>query len=350
MGQGNGKGFAQTVLGPVDASELGITMMHEHLLWDLRCLFDEPEDPTERAMAHAPVSLENLAYVVRNWAGCEDNLVNLDPELTIRELELFKNAGGKTLVDVSNIGLRLDPEKVRYIAERTGLHIIIGAGYYQSFFHPPDMDDKSEDVIRDEIVTDVTEGVNGTGIRCGIVGELGCNWPLRDNEAKVLRASARAQTETGAPISIHPGPHLDAPFEILDILEASGADPERVVMGHMERTGLDDDHLTNLAKRGCYLEFDWFGEVRPTYPHGRIDVPSDGERIKKIADLISQGFGERIVISHDVCMKSRLASFGGPGYAHITKYVRTWMREWGIEEGEIENILVNNPRRILGFV
>ena len=136
MGHGNMKGCAQTVLGAVDAKELGITMMHEHLLWDVRRLFVEPEDPTERAMAHAPVSLENLSYVVLNWAGCEDNLVNSDTELAIREAGLFKQAGGKTLVDVSNIGLGRDPKSLRYIAESTGLHIVMGASYYQAFFHP----------------------------------------------------------------------------------------------------------------------------------------------------------------------------------------------------------------------
>ncbi len=365
MGHGNMKGCAQTVLGAVDAKELGITMMHEHLLWDVRRLFVEPEDPTERAMAHAPVSLENLSYVVLNWAGCEDNLVNSDTELAIREAGLFKQAGGKTLVDVSNIGLGRDPKSLRYIAESTGLHIVMGASYYQAFFHPPDMDDKSEDEIFEEVVGDITEGVDGTDIRAGIIGEVGCNWPLRDNEAKVLRASARAQTETGAPITIHPGPHLDAPFEIIDILEAAGADTERVVIGHMERTGLDFDHLTNLAKRGCYLEFDWFGEVRPTFMKhgtkqsddpshyvspGRVDVPSDGERIKIISFLVSEGFGEKIVVSQDICLKSRMTSFGGPGYAHITRYVQTWMREMGLGDGDIENIVVNNPQRILGFV
>jgi len=344
------KGCAQTVLGSVDAGELGITMMHEHFLWDFRSFFNEPEDPRNHAKAHAPVSLENLSYVLLNWAGCKDNLVNTDTELAIREAGLFKQAGGKTIVDVSNIGLSREPEKLRYISQSTGLHIVMGAGYYHAFFHPPDMDDKSEDEIREEIVVDITEGVDGTGIRAGIIGELGCNWPLRDNEAKVLRASAGAQNETGAPISIHPGPHLDAPFEIMDILEAAGADAKRVVMGHMERTGLDDDHLTSLAKRGCYLEFDWFGEVRPTFPHGRVDVPSDGERIKKIAFLISEGFGEKIVVSQDICLKHRMTSFGGPGYAHITSYVQTWMRELGFGEGDIENLLVNNPRRILEFV
>ena len=344
------KGYAQTVLGAVDASELGITMMHEHLLLDLRHICDEPDDPDGRALSRAPVSMENLSWVFLNTTRNEDNMVLSDPELAIREAALFKQAGGMTLVDVTNVGLGREPEKLRYIAEKTGLHIVMGAGYYHGLFHPPEMDEKSEDEIFEEIVGDVTDGVDGTGIRAGIIGEIGCNWPLHANEAKVLRASARAQQATGAPISIHPGAHVESTFEIIGILEAAGADIERVVMGHMERNVWNHDQMSRLAKLGCYLEYDWFGEVRPRFPNGIVEVPSDGERIRQISYLISEGFGEKVVVSQDVCFKSRLASFGGPGYAHIVKYVQVWMREMQFGEKAIENLLVNNPRRVLGFV
>ena len=84
--------------------------------------------------------------------------------------------------------------------------------------------------------------------------------------------------------------------------------------------------------------------------YGRVDVPSDGERIKTIAFLIAEGFGKKVVVSQDICLKARLASYGGPGYGHIAKYVRTWMRELGIKAEEIDDLLVANPRRILQFV
>lgn len=343
-------GRVQTVLGAVAAEELGITMMHEHLLTDLRRVFVEPDDAQDKSMAHAPVSLENLSWVVMNWCKCEDNLLLDDPELAIREVHLFKRSGGRTLVDVTNVGLGRDPIKLRHVSEKTGVHIVMGASYYHALFHPPGMDDKSEDEICEEIAADLTEGVDGTGIRAGIIGEVGCTWPLHPNEEKVLRASARAQKRTGAPISIHPGLHVDSPVQIVNILVAAGADAERIVMGHMERTGLNHDQLLNLATTGCYLEYDWFGEVRPSYPYGIVDVPSDGERIKAIAFLISEGYGGKVLVSQDICLKSRLAAFGGPGYAHITRYVQGWMRAMGLGDSAIEDLLVNNPRRILQFI
>ena len=342
-------GHAQTVLGPVAPEALGITMMHEHLVLDLTRIFDEPADPDERVLGRAPVDLDNLSWVFMNWCNNLDNLVLSDEQLAAHEAGIFKQAGGGTIVDVTSIGLGRDPVALRGIAERTGLNVVMGASYYHALFHPPDMDSKSEDDICEEIVHDLTGGAGDTGICAGIIGEVGCSWPLKPNEAKVLRASARAQRETGAPLSIHPGLHVDSPFEILDILGDAGADIARVVMGHMERTGLERNRLLDLARLGCTLEYDWFGEVRPTYPYGRVDVPSDGERIKTIAFLISEGFGKNVVVSHDICFKSRLAAFGGPGYAHIVKYVRTWMRELGIGPQEIEDLLIENPRRILCF-
>ena len=349
MGNASVSGQAQTVLGAVAPEELGITMMHEHLIVDLRRFYHEPEDSQGRNNAHAPVDLDTLSWVFMNWSGSLDNLVLSDQGVAADEAGIFKTAGGGTLVDVTSVGLGREPLALRSIAEKTGLHIVMGSSYYLVDFHPPDMDDKSEDDICAEIVRDLTEGVDDTGVRAGIIGEVGCSWPLDPNETKVLRASARAQRETGAPLSIHTGRHVDSSFEILEVLDEAGADIERVIMGHMERTRLDREGLLRLLRSGCYVEFDWFGEVRPTYPHGIIEVPSDGERIKTIAFLIAEGFGKKVVVSQDICFKARLASYGGPGYGHIARYVQTWMRELGIKTDEIDDLLVGNPRRILQF-
>ena len=342
-------GWVQTVRGRIAPEDLGVTLMHEHLLLDLRRIFVEPDDPDERVLGRAPLRLDNLSFVTRNFWANLDNLVLSDPALAAKEAGAFRDVGGGTLVDVTSVGLRRDPVALRSISEASGLHVVMGASYYHALFHPADMDARSEDEICAEIVRDIQEGADGTDIRAGIIGEVGCSWPLKPNEEKVLKASARAQRRTGAPISIHPGLHVDAPFQIVDILERAGADVGRVVMGHMERTGLERPRLLDLLRRGAYVEYDWFGEVRPTWPYGRVDVPSDGERIKTIMFLVAEGFGERVVVSQDVCFKMRLASFGGPGYAHILKYVRPWMLALGMRDREIDDLLIHNPRRILRF-
>ena len=341
--------YVQTVLGRVSPEELGVTLMHEHLLVDLRRVFVEPEDPSDRRLANTPLSLDNLSWTTLNWCKNRDNLILSEVDLAVREAGYFKQAGGGTLVDVTTAEFGRDPLALCEISRRTGLHVVMGCGHYHALFHPPDMGGRSEDEIADGIIRDIVEGVGQNGVRAGIIGEVGCSWPLHPNEAKVLRASARAQRATGAPLSIHPGRSADSPFEILDILEAAGADVSRIIMGHMERSGLERARLSELARRGCYLEYDWFGEVRPAWPYGRVDVPSDGERIKIIASLIHEGFLERVLISHDVCFKTRLASYGGPGYAHIVKYVSHWMQALGITAAEVETILIKNARQILQF-
>ena len=145
------------------------------------------------------------------------------------------------------------------IARATGANIITGAGYYIAPSHPDGMDDVTVDDLTAEMVADVTTGVGNTGIRAGIIGELGCGWPLHDNERKVLLAAAVAQQETGASILVHPGRDEEAPFEVLDILAGAGADVERVVMGHIGRTYKSIERVLDLAKTGCYLEYDQFG-------------------------------------------------------------------------------------------
>ena len=344
-----GTGEVQTVRGAVSPADLRITLMHEHLLLDLRKVFVEPDDPEEKERSHAPLELGNLSEAVMNWAKFEDNLVLDDVDTAILEADLFKQAGGSTIVDVTSIGLGRRPRELRKISEATGLHVVMGTGYYHALFHPPEVSTKTEDAICDEFVADIVEGVDGTDVRAGIIGEVGCSWPHRPDEEKVLRASAKAQKRTGAPITIHPGLHVDSPNRIVEILVEAGAEPDRIVMGHIERTGFDDDQLLRLARTGCYLEFDWFGEVRPAWPNGIVDVPSDGEPLNRIAFLVDKGYGQRVLMSQDVCFKTRLAAFGGPGYAHIPRYVRGWMRVKGFSDAVIEDLLVGNPRRALAF-
>ena len=343
-------GLVQTVLGPVRPEHLGTTLTHEHLLIDLAWMAEPAVEASERLKMSQPVTMEELGWVRYNSQRNRDDRELLDEETAISEALLFKRWGGKTIVDATTIGIGRDPRALARIARATDLNIVMGTGFYVDAVHPEDMDERTEAEVARQMVEEVTVGVDDTGVRAGIIGELGCSWPLTKNENKVLRAGATAQRETGAPILVHPGRDEAAPFEILDVLAAAGADLRRVIMGHIDRTVLDMGMIVDLARRGCYLEFDIFGRESSYYPLSDVDMPNDAQRIGFIKGLIEAGHTSQIVIAQDICTKDRLVKYGGHGYHHILENIVPRMREAGISQGDIDAILVANPARILSFV
>jgi phosphotriesterase-related protein len=155
----------------------------------------------------------------------------LDEQEAIEEAMLFKKAGGNTIVDVTNVGIGRDPLALARISRATGLNIIMGSGHYLAGSHPKDLAEKSEEEIAEEIVRDITEGAQGTTIRAGLIGEIGCSYPMHQNEKKALRAAGMAQKMTGAPLSVHPGRKNNiGALEAIDVLDKAGADLQRA--GH----------------------------------------------------------------------------------------------------------------------
>ena len=342
-------GMVQTVVGPVRPEDLGPTTTHEHLLIDFMCMFHPPSEASERFKAFQPLSLENLAWASYDPFRNLDNLQLLNEEEAIFEASLYKRAGGGAIVDVTTIGIGRDPSALARIARATGLNIVMGAGYYVGDSHDEGMDDRTDQDLAREMVEDITVGAGEHRVKAGIIGELGCTWPLTENERKVLRAGARAQRETGAAIQIHPGRNEAAPAEILDLLAEAGTDLGRVVMGHLDRTFPDVDQVIELASRGCYLEYDLFGWETSYYPLSEMDMPNDAMRIGYIARLLDAGLASRIVIAQDICFKHRWTKYGGLGYGHILTNIVPRMRERGISEEDLHSILEANPARILAF-
>jgi len=344
-------GKVLTVLGPIDPDQLGITSIHEHLLIDLGCFFVMPEEASQRGLIDKPLTMDLLGQVGRIWT-CNLDIGRLwDVQTAIEEVLEFKYAGGDSIVDATNIGIGRDPLALARISRATGLNIVMGGGYYVSLSRPPEVDEKSEEELAEGIVRDITVGVGETGVRSGIIGEVGNFWPMSDTDPKVLRAAALAQRETGAAITIHPGFHPDALLEIMRILTDAGADPRRVVMGHLDIFP-DLELLKTLADMGCFLEFDTFGNEDTTFgavAGQPITRPTDVQRIDRIASLIEMGYLDRIVTGQDVFLKSNLTRYGGKGYAKVLDNIVPRMRSRGFTEEHIHAMLVDNPRRVLTF-
>ena len=347
-------GKAQTVLDVIEGKDLGITLTHEHLFIDGKNIFTEPGGASERVLAYEKVGWSNLSWLRYHPYENLDNVRLLDEPEAIDEAMLYQRAGGKTIVDVTIDDVGRDPKALARISRATGLNIIMGSGYYTASHHGPEMATRTEEDISEEIIRDITTGVGTSGIHAGLIGEIGCSCPLHDNERKVLRAAARAQQHTGAVLSAHPGRGNQAPFEVMEILREAGADLSRVIMCHIDARLRDHSERVRLLKSGCVLEYDlwgWEGHF-PSYwtSDSFLDLPNDTQRIYEIRQIIEEGYLDQIVISHDICAKSRRVRYGGWGYAHILNYVVPLMRQRGITREQIDKIMVENPKRLLCFI
>lgn len=338
------RGRIQTVCGLIEPEDLGPTLMHEHVLWDVT-------RPEVRARCGAgdevEIRLDTVWEINRRSILDFGNQHNHDRGVALAELVRLKESGGSAIVDLSNLGLEPDPEGLRQLSEESGVHVIQGAGYYVDEYMPEDVKARSIDELAAEMIEQVEEGCWGTSVRAGIIGEIGCMWPLRPFERKSLVAAALAQQATGTAINVHPGRHADAPAEIVDILGRAGADIERVVISHIDRTFFSTDEVLRLAGTGCVLEYDFFGIETSYYWFADADLPTDYMRLAYIRALIERGHGAQVVISHDICTKTRLVAWGGHGYGHIVRNVVPLMRKKGFTEDEIDAILVHTPRRLL---
>jgi phosphotriesterase-related protein len=337
-------GVIRTVTGDIMPDALGLTLAHEHLLCDIT-----PPELAARGLPEVEITLENVFEIRHHWCRHPGNN-RLDAiDVAVAELARFRAAGGSALVELTVQGIAPDPLGLRVISERAGVAVIAGCGWYTVDFAGPVLAAKTPAEMECQLIEAVEQGIDGTGVQAGIIGEIGCSWPLHALERKALIAAARAQAATGAAITIHPGRDAAAPHEILDVLESNGARPERVIIGHLDRTLFDVDEILRLAGRGSGLEWDFFGIESSYYPFAPIDLPNDGRRLELIRAVMDRGYGEQILIAHDICTKTRLRRFGGHGYAHILANVVPVMRRKGFTAAEVDLLLIDNPRRFLAL-
>jgi phosphotriesterase-related protein len=333
----------QTVLGPIAPEALGPTLMHEHLLCDIR----PPAKRTPAALG-PELALDNVWAI--NYGTVENAARNylLDArDVATEEVRRMLAAGGRSVVDLSSGGLSPDPAGLVAIARATGAHVVMGCGHYVHDYQDPANAGRSVEDFAEEMVESVTDGAWGTDVRAGIIGEIGCQAPWTPQEQRVMLAAVLAQRQTGAAINVHPGRHPDQPKEVADFIRVKGGRMDRVIISHIDRTVFDDERLRRLADTGCVLEWDLFGQESSYYRLADIDMPNDAVRLRAIRRLIARGHLAQVLISHDICYRSRLVRFGGHGYGHIFANVVPMMRRRGFSEAEIQAILVDNPRRLL---
>jgi predicted metal-dependent phosphotriesterase family hydrolase len=303
-----------TVTGPVPPERVGFTLPHEHTgcRAEMALTKSQPTDFT------------------------------FDLELMAEELHDFRRRGGSCLVDLTSVGLGRDPIWLRNLSTRTGLYVIMGSGWYRESLYPPDagIDRRTVDHLADEIVAEFAHGVGDTGVRPGIIGEVGTDhaW-VSPAEERVHRAVARAARETGLAVTTH-SLHSPVGLAQLRIFEEEALDPERVVIGHADSVP-DLDYYLSVLDRGANLCFDLLGR------NGDYAVAREAQLVELIVELLERGFANRLLLSHDIYTAEQLKAYAGTGFSYLSQHFLPHLRTAAVGEGEIATMTIDNPRRIL---
>jgi phosphotriesterase-related protein len=303
-----------TVSGPIPPDRLGFTLPHEH-------------------------TAISLWQIPNRWDYWE---LRADEETIAEELRDFRRRGGSALVDLTLPGVGRDPERLRRLASSTSVFIVMGCGWYREAYYPAEalIDRRSVDDLADELIAEFSVGVAGTGVRPGIIGEIGTDKPwVSAREERVHRAAARAAKRTGMAITTH-GVQSPVGLEQLRIFTEEGVDPARVVIGHAD-SYLDLDHYLAILALGANLEFDFLGH------RFGVEEQLEPRLVEIIVELLERGFGSQLLLSQDVCHTSQLRANDGFGYVYLQQHFLPQLRTAAVGEGEIVQMTVENPRRIL---
>ncbi|WP_248579374.1 hypothetical protein [Nocardioides sp. InS609-2] len=334
-----------TVRGPMPVSDMGITLTHEHIFNDVSSWSHRTEsrgwDPEE--LSAVPVTEEIL------WDLRHDPFANLDNcrlddfEMAQAEIGRYAALGGRTIMDATGLGVGRDLAQLAAVSASTGVAIIAGTGYYLDAAQPDDVKSLSAEQIAERILTDLTEGEDG--VRPGFIGEIGVGSAFTAAERNSLRGALLAQRETGLPVQVHLPAWFRLGGAVLDVAEGLGVDPAKVVLCHLGPSGEDLAYQEMLLRRGAWVQYDMIG-MEVFYADQGVQCPSDEQNAAWLARLHERGFGDQLLLSQDVFLKSLLRSHGGPGYAHLLQYFVPRLTRHGFGSDDIDRLLIDNPRRL----
>lgn len=312
----------QTVRGPIDSSELGHVLVHEHVF-------------------------------VLNTEYKENYLTDWDEEERIadavQKLVDLKAVGIDTIMDPTVLGLGRYIPRIQRIAEQVELNIIVGTGLYTYDEVPHQFEHQGPGLLVDMpepltamFVKDITEGIADTGVRAGLLKCAIEHRGLTPGVERVMRAVGQAHVETGTPITVHTNPAAETGLVAQKVLGEEGVDLSKVIIGHSGDTN-DVDYLCKVADAGSMLGMDRFG----------LDLFNPMEqRVSTIIELVRRGYVESITLAHDAnCYidyfspDAKHQAAPNWHFRHISEDVIPALLEGGLTEADIETILVANPRR-----
>jgi phosphotriesterase-related protein len=301
--------YIRTVTGDIDPAQLGITLMHEHVL------------------TMPPLSVKD-----RDLELSDENVMK-------RELQHLYSAGGRALVEMSPADYGRSPQGLRRLSEVSGVKIIAVTGWIKESSYSQWSTGRTKRQIADEMIADIQQGMDGTPVKAGVLKAGSSKNKITKEEEKVFKAAAIAHKETNAAVSTHTEAGTMG-LEQVELLKAGGVPAERILIGHCDRN-LDWDYHLALAKTGVTLGFDQISKEK-YYP--------DSERIRFIKRLVKAGYANQIALSGDLARQSYFPEYGGwqgPGYTYVLWRFAAWLREEGVDADTITCMFVDTPRRLL---
>ncbi len=320
--------MVNTVTGPIEPTQMGKTLMHEHII------FGYPGYQGD--ITYGPFKKEEAMTTIQQYA------------------EAVKAQGVKTIIDATPNECGRDPEFLQEVSKATGLQIVCSTGFYYegegatAYFKFRATLTDIEKEIYDMMMTEVTEGIAGTGIKAGVIKLASSKGVITDYEMAFFRAGAKVQKETGVTIITHTQEGTMGPQQA-ELLIGEGANPERIMIGHMDGNTDPSYHLATL-KHGVNVAFDRCGL------QGMVGMPMDEQRVEVFATLIKEGYAHKLNLSHDTIwhwlgrplvlppqVEQLIASWNP---LRVFEFIIPSLLAKGVTQAQIDQIMEENPKNL----
>lgn len=334
----------------MNRSEIAEICVHEHLLIDMTHEAVEPTTPEALEIYHSHVGPQNIELLRKNPYVVHENLKLDDTHVALQELSHIKQAGVNLLIDATTVGLGRDIPSLLAISKKTDVQIAVGCGLFVHDSLPEKYANWSTGQIYEWMMDEIQNGIDGSGAKPGIIGEIGTSEKIYPIEEKSLLAAAKAHVASGLPVMLHTYPWTDAGLQAAKLLIESGVAPNKLCVCHVDVT-FSIKLLAKLLALGVFIEFDNFGKEfefeaqAGAFAGGPFET--DAARVQMLAHLCGEGFAPQILLSSDVCTKSLLRAYGGRGYDHVFTNIVPMMRKAGLDEKTISMLRRENAMRYL---
>lgn len=297
--------YVQTVLGKIPYDQLGVCACHEHLYVDL-----------SRIKKDEDTRLQDL-------------------DLVIDDLQLFKRLGGESIIEVTNDGMGRDVTKLQEISRRLNLHIVASTGCYKDPFIPDGKLMWNREQLADWMISEIEEGIEGTGIKPGVIGEIGSSLnEFKPIEIEMFHGAIQAAKQSGLPLSTHTTLGTCA-LEQVEMFQKENLPLDQVIIGHQD-LNTSDGIVLEVLESGAFVALDTIGKT---------NYRSDEDRLASLIAFIGKGYEDQILLSSDLTRKSHLSAFGGQGYDVVLRTFIPALRRKGVTENLINKLLVKNPQK-----